>query len=319
MSHQNLLHKSVTRPCLCLLVLFLLTSTVNAFAVEEQKTIEVSTALEFQEAVGNFTTIILTKDIIIPWEDTDDGGQNGILVENAHGLVIEANGFTIDGDAENSVPQGEIGPPAITVVGGDISINSLTVTNFGCFGGAITLKEGVKALVTNSLVTKNLYQQDCSGISVFDGNADLPGYHPSHVTLNNVTMDDNYAYTGGGIAAVGQYRGTPRTTLTMVDCKVTNNKASYEGGGLYANGADVFLEGVLFENNVMVDGRKSLDNDVFLNNNAGCHDCWSSSIDIQPCPEGEFESVDEGKISVAFYPDSSSAPKNQRSYSCIPK
>jgi hypothetical protein len=281
---------------------------MSAANEQDQKTIEVSTALEFQEAVGNFTTIVLTKDITIPY-------QYGIVVQNPRGVRIEGNGFTLVGD-KKSIPAGMLGNSAISVFGGDIYMNRLTITNFGCGTGAIYLKDGVKALITNSLITKNDYSE-CAGIMITDPNGDIPGYSISNVTLNNVTLDNNFGYTGGGIAAIGPYRGEPRTTLIMIDCKVTNNRASFQGGGLYQDGANAFLKGVFFKNNV--EKRKD-DNDIFMDMNADCSHCMSSRIDISPCPEGDFESVDEGKITVKLDPYVSEfAPTNPRSYSCIPK
>lgn len=64
------------------------------------------------------------------------------------------------------------------------------------------------------------------------------------------------------------------------------------------------------------------ENDVYLDMNANCNDCWTSSIDISQCPEDEFKTIDEGSISVDLYPygpDGPGAPVDPRSYSCLPK
>ena len=87
----------------------------------------------------------------------------------------------------------------MTVEQSDITINGLTVTNFGCFGGAITLKQGTTALISNSFLIKNVKpNQSCAGLKVYDG----AGNPPSDVTLNNVTIDGNAGHSGGGISAV---------------------------------------------------------------------------------------------------------------------
>lgn len=267
--------------------------------------------------MGNFTTIVLTKDITISYDPkVSNWDQYGIVVQNPRGLRIEGNGFALKGD-EKSIPAGGQGNAAISVFGGDIYINRLTVTNFCCSEGAIYFQDGVEALITNSHITKNDCSDTCSGIMITDPNGDIPGYSISNVTLNNVTLDHNYGFDGGGIAAIAPYRSEPRTTLIMIDCKVTNNGASDLGGGLFQDGSNAFLKGVFFKNNVQ--GKKH-DNDVYMDMDADCSHCMLSEIDISPCPEGDFESVDEGKISVKLYPyDSDYAPKNPRSYSCIPK
>ena len=84
---------------------------------------------------------------------------------------------------------------------------------------------------------------------LFDSQASLSGHYPSNLTLSNVTADGNEGNYGGGIQVVGQYRGDNRTTLTMIICKVTNNKGSVWGCGLYAHGSNIFLEGVMFKKN----------------------------------------------------------------------
>ena len=302
-------------------IVFLLLSFVGvAKALTEQKTIKVSTATEFQEAVGDYTTIVLANDIIIPWQNSTQE-QYGIHVQQRKGLVIEGNGFKLDGDAEKSVPPNYIGPPAMTVEQSDITINGLTVTNFGCFGGAITLKQGTTALISNSFLIKNVKpNQSCAGLKVYDG----AGNPPCDVTLNNVTIDGNAGHSGGGISAVGEYRGDDRPTLTMIDCKVTNNIADYRGAGIYVDGAALFLKGVMFKDNVDKGSnpRKDIENDVYLDMNANCQDCWTSSIDISQCPEDEFKTIDEGSISFDSYPygpDGPGAPVDPRSYSCVPK
>lgn len=303
-------------------IVFLLLSFVGvAKALTEQKTIKVSTATEFQEAVGDYTTIVLANDIIIPWQNSTQGTQYGIHVQQRKGLVIEGNGFKLDGDDAKSAPPNYNGPPAMTVEQSDITINDLTVTNFGCFGGAITLRQGTTALISNSFLIKNVKYRSCSGLQVFD----TAGNPPADVTLNNVTIDGNAGWSGGGISALGQYRGDDRPTLTMIDCKVTNNIADYRGAGIYVDGAALFLKGVMFKDNVDKGTKprtKDTENDVYLDMNANCNDCWTSSIDISQCPEDEFKTIDEGSISVDLYPygpDGPGAPVDPRSYSCLPK
>lgn len=311
-----------------LLIGIILTFSTVSLPVEsrKQKVVKVSTKHEFQRAVGDFVTIQLMNDIVIPFKNSSTTDVDSIRIVRRRGLVIEGNGFKVDGESKN-VPKGDIGPSAITIIGGDITIKELVVTNFDCYGGSLLVTEGAKVSITNSVLSKN--RNSCAGLLVIDYDADQTGKFPCNVVLSNVTIDENstpdYADSssdwGGGLSAIGQYRGTDRTTLTMINCKVTNNLALISGGGLYVNGADVFLEGVLFQNNI--DGtRKDLKNtanDVYADNNAHCHDCWSSLVNVSPCPEKEFTSVDEGPISLVFSPNTSSPPANPRSYLCIPK
>ena len=200
------------------------------------------------------------------------------------------------------------------------TINGLTVTNFGCFGGAITLKQGTTALISNSFLIKNVKpNQSCAGLKVYDG----AGVPPCDVTLNNVTIDGNAGHSGGGISAVGEYRGDDRPTLTMIDCKVTNNIADYRGARSYVEGAALFLKGVMFKDNVDKGSkpRKDIENDVYLDMNANCHDCWTTALTFRSA-EDEFKTIDEGSISVDLFPygpDGPGAPVDPRSYSCVPK
>lgn len=280
----------------------------------EQKVVRVSTEEEFNEAIGDFTTVILTGDIFIKYQETGDSYQdnfNGIFANNKRSLLIEGGGYKIDGQSQN-VPRGDWDQRCMTIVGGDVTVNDLTVTNCGCTDGAISVFEGAAVQITNSRINNNL-----NGIT--GGGLQLTGKSdhgvPTKVTLTNVTIDENTSDYGGGIYAYGGYRGGLRTALHMIDCKVLNNKAENWGGGLYIEGADVADEGVLFTNNVgYTQTKKPEENDVYANMNAGCSTCWSSHFHSSPCPDKGYVSNDEGPIQM--YPEKTPAP---RSYSCTPK
>ena len=139
--------KCVLRILIIIMLIFLTESL--AIEAPKQKIVKVSSMDEFQKAVGDFVTIQLLKDIVIPFKNSSY--TDGIMVQDVYSLIIEGNGFKLDGESEN-IPYNVIGPNAITISGSYVTINGLTVTNFGCNGGAISVMEGTNGSITNSFL-----------------------------------------------------------------------------------------------------------------------------------------------------------------------
>jgi hypothetical protein len=90
-----------------------------------------------------------------------------------------------------------------------------------------------------------------SGLTLSDGNADgdggaikdgptsNPGL-PAQLTIDNAVLTGNTASDGGAVAVNGSVDGT---SLTITDSQITHNRASLSGGGLYAQKADLVVEG----------------------------------------------------------------------------
>lgn len=74
----------------------------------------------------------------------------------------------------------------------------------------------------------------------------------AQVKISDVSIENNKAGSGGGIAASALPGYDKMTTVTLDNVDIKNNTAKFEGGGIYSNGAVVNL------NNTTVDGNKVL-------------------------------------------------------------
>lgn len=282
--------------------------------------VHVSSEEEFNEAVGDFTTIVLTSDIFISYRSGPKYMDNysGIIANNTQGLVIEGGGHKIDGRAQDVDPNWW-DQRCFTIIGGNVTINDLVVENCASMDGALSIYEGADVLIENSHLTKNLNGLTGGSLTMRGfGVAKIP-----HATLVNVTIDHSSSDTGGGIYASGDYRDDKRPTLRMVNCKVTDNVAINYGGGLYGHGVDVFAEGVFFAHNTgNADSRRYKNEvDVFADMTASCSDCWSTHYESSPCPNEQFVSIDEGLVNIEYYPSGGPSPDSTppHSYTCVPK
>ena len=282
-----------------------------------QVVVHVSSLEEFNEAIGDFTTVVLTSDIFVEYESGPVYMENysGIIANNIQGLVIEGGGHKINGRAQDVDPNYS-NQRCFTIIGGNVAINDLVIENCASTDGALSIYENADVRVENSHLTKNI-----NGIT--GGSLTMRGFGVAKkpdVTLVNVTIDHSSSDFGGGIYASGDYRDDERPTLQMVNCKITDNIATTFGGGLYGHGVNISAEGVFYSQNTgdAQSRRYKRENDVFADMTASCSSCWTTHYKSSPCPDEQFVSIDEGVTNIEYVPGP--APTEQpHSYTCVPK
>jgi hypothetical protein len=163
-------------------------------------------------------------------------------------LTIDGEGATITRNGSSQTP-----PFVVLAVGltGILTVNDVTVTNgydpSGSSGGGI-FNEGSLA-VLNSSISNNLGSgiYNSNGATATISNSTISGNGSSggegggientFGTLNVLNSDitDNTSNFGGGIANTG---GTGLATeVAITDSVITNNVATYEGGGVFCSGS----------------------------------------------------------------------------------
>ena len=101
-----------------------------------------------------------------------------------------------------------------------ISIQDSTIENNEAtklYGGGICAKS--EAIISNSNILKNKAAQFGGGLYLYSGG-----------TITECTVNDNEALTGGGAYIAYD------NTIKFINCKISNNKASQNGGGIYSYG-----------------------------------------------------------------------------------
>ena len=100
----------------------LATGTIATLPSEQHQTVvEVANQTEFINAIGNNVAISLTGDINLTDYRLIDDSYTGIVIENVTGLVVDGNGFSIDGGSRMRCLY--IG------IGTEVEIKNLTIKN----------------------------------------------------------------------------------------------------------------------------------------------------------------------------------------------
>ena len=96
-----------------------------------------ATQADLIAALENDNTTVVLNNTILLETSTDDpnGNPTGIVIENVKGLVIDGAGFAIDG-------QGKM--RCMYVIGADVALVGVTLTNGYAGGGVSMCKEGCK-------------------------------------------------------------------------------------------------------------------------------------------------------------------------------
>ena len=137
--------------------------------------------------------------------------------------------IAIAGDGANPVfyvtPSGSVGFSNLAISGGKGADNSAT-------GGG-----GIRIFAAATQVT--LRNVELSGNSGDTGGG-IGIYGDGSLTLDGVSIHDNQAISGGGVSAISSYIG--QIDLEIVDdpqlpSTISNNRATADGGGIYATGA----------------------------------------------------------------------------------
>ena len=199
------------------------------------------------------------------YQDQEDRfGNGGGIYLTGSTAVVTISGCTIG--AQDSTQSGN-SATAIWIPrrdsDGNLVLNSTKAVVYdihGGIGGGLVVF-GADVTVTDTTIRGNRTNYLGGGVGYRDG---------SHIVLNGVTLEDNYATLGGGVA-VSASRGdsnaqqqSDRYALYIIDSTLRNNRtipseypdpdgnmvSTYPyGGGLYINQADVGLENVLIDGN----------------------------------------------------------------------
>ncbi|MEH2165259.1 MAG: Calx-beta domain-containing protein [Nostoc sp.] len=199
------------------------------------------------------TPIANGEEIILRWEDIDDGG-------NDHGLAIDDVSVKVDGTTYIVTNTNDSGAgslrQAIINANNDPGIETIVFDTTGIFGDAtpdtITLTSGelkvtegviIQGTGANKLTisgnnTSRVFNATASlsidGLKITGGNAANGGgiYSTSSVTVSNSTFSGNTASTSGG----GIYSSS---SVTVTDSTLSGNTANTNGGGIYSSSATV--------------------------------------------------------------------------------
>jgi predicted outer membrane repeat protein len=157
----------------------------------------------------------------------------GITIYNRDELVINGNGFSVDG-------QRSVRCFFVDTSAASITFNDVTMCNCASLGdgGAIYISGTVSSLTLNHC---SLFSNSAAsgGGGIFAFGKDL--------VLNDCTIDDNSAFNGGAIYAYD-------AKLTLSGCLVRYNNCASFGNGLYLYKGSAILVGNLFTGN-NIDGQ----------------------------------------------------------------
>ncbi|MEH2115632.1 Calx-beta domain-containing protein [Nostoc sp.] len=199
------------------------------------------------------TPIANGEEIILRWEDIDDGG-------NDHGLAIDDVSVKVDGTIYIVTNTNDSGAgslrQAIINANNDPGIETIIFDPTGIFGDAtpdtITLTSGelnvtqaviIQGTGANKLTisgnnTSRVFNASASlsidGLNITGGNAANGGgiYSTSSITLSNSSISGNTASTSGG----GIYSSS---SVTLSNSIISSNTANSNGGGIYSSNATI--------------------------------------------------------------------------------
>ena len=207
-------------------------------------------------------------------------GNGGGIYLTGDGAVAAISGCTIGvqdstqtGNSANAVWVPRRDSDGNLVLG---SNNAVVYDINGGTGGGLAVF-GADVTVTDTTIRGNQTNYLGGGVGYRDG---------SHIVLSGVTLEDNYATLGGGVA-VSTSRGdsdaqqqADRYGLYIIDSTLRNNRATPHaypdpdgntvntnpcGGGLYISRADVGLENVLIDGNAacrQADGQEVMEDEM---------------------------------------------------------
>ena len=186
----------------------------------------------------NAATLTLTADIT---------ANSSIVIGEGQNITIDLSGFTLGRNLNSPEAKGSV----IIVEGGTLTIKDSSSEQKGCitggsstdFGGGISCLK--KEKIPSSLTLNNITLKDnkaSSGGAVYADSG-------CTVTVSGCTFEGNSAEKGGAVAGMGN--------VTLDGCTVKNNSAEFCGGGIYVNTKDkVTIKGktVFSDNSSGTDG-----------------------------------------------------------------
>ncbi|MEH2084533.1 MAG: Calx-beta domain-containing protein [Nostoc sp.] len=201
------------------------------------------------------TPIANGEEIILRWEDIDDGG-------NDHGLAIDDVSVKVDGTTYIVTNTNDSGAgslrQAIINANNDPGIETILFDTTGIFGdatpdtitltsGELNVTEGViiqgtranKLTISGNNTSRVFYATaslSIDGLKITGGNAGNSNgggiYSTSSVTVSNSTISGNTTNSyGGGIYST--------SSVIVSDSSISGNTANSNGGGIYSSSATV--------------------------------------------------------------------------------
>gem|GEM_PF-6125214 len=130
----------------------------------------------------------------------------------------------------------------ITLTGGKTTTTGPTIG-----GGAIFVNDDAELTMNNVTLSNNRSEAMSGSVLGYGGAINIEG----RATITNSEIVNNYARRGGGISSfhlVGSSL-TNSNDVEIFSSTISDNMATVEGGGIYAEGGDLIIDGVTLANN----------------------------------------------------------------------
>ncbi len=197
----------------------------NNPGTESQPLMTISQALTLVRSSDNITTINLNSGNYSP--STNGEVYPIVLPDNVYLIGEDSNNTILDAEADDDNEAAVIIIPECE----NVMVANLTLKNgysesHGCSGGG--------GLLITANDRTNLDEND---------------RRPNHAVIENLIIEDNYSYNGGGLSF---FRVTGATVTALT---INNNIAKSMGGGIFAHASsDLTISNVTVSNNSMQEG-----------------------------------------------------------------
>eukprot|EP00613_Pedinella_sp_CCMP2098_P029919 CAMPEP_0171739396 /NCGR_PEP_ID=MMETSP0991-20121206/34220_1 /TAXON_ID=483369 /ORGANISM="non described non described, Strain CCMP2098" /LENGTH=482 /DNA_ID=CAMNT_0012337029 /DNA_START=276 /DNA_END=1723 /DNA_ORIENTATION=+ len=216
-------------------------------------TTTVATRAELTSALTNNSVIELAADILmnpVGIEGADPILMNSVEIEGLTGVVIDGNGFKLDGN--NSVR-------CLGVIDSALTINNIAITRgfkSKDTGGGLFIVNSVVALF-RCIITENSAHAG-GGIAI--DNSDV------RMTWCTITLNSALTSVGGGV-------GVKSGTLRLVGCTFSGNLALGNGDDVYRDGGSVDVKSLCAPNSASAGDCHGCSGPADLSNTASCTAC----------------------------------------------
>ncbi len=183
-------------------------------------------------------------------------------------IVIEGNGFTVDGNGEYQIfdvftngdltinrltlsnASGGSGDGGAVIQSSDsvLTINNSRISNSGADSGGGLYIDGGTATVANSTISDNTVTDSGSGVYIVSGT----------VTITNSSISSNTAAENGGGLYIED--GTVTIANTTISENIVRGAKLHLGAGLFVSDGTVTLTHVTIVNNTVDDGKEDTSN-----------------------------------------------------------
>lgn len=171
--------------------------------------------------------------------------------------------------ADTTVLSGEIGSPVVK------TDNSYHV---------VTFAEGAEAELDGFTISDGYADDDGTRFDAPRCGGGVQIYKPTHVTLRNLTVADNYAaVSGGGVCAWGEPAG--EHTLYVDHISLTSNTSVKSGGGMHVYATQLIMDDFVFVSFNEVTGANAYGGGLYLLDSPDAY-LENASIEYNKAPSG---------------------------------